>query len=160
MSALPIYLFDSAVVPLGPARLDPIPLPLPMGAARAALGFPSPAEDFQDDSVDLNDLLIRNAPATFLYRADGWSMILVGIQDGDILVVDRSVDVRDGDIVLAVWDGNQPSCKVLKVCADHIELHSRNPRCANIVLPPGTDVELFAVTGVVRHPTRMGALRG
>lgn len=160
MSALPIYLFDSAVVPLGPARLDPIPLPLPMGAARAALGFPSPAEDFQDDSVDLNDLLIRNAPATFLYRAEGWSMILAGIRDGDILVVDRSVDVKDGDIVLAVWDGNQPSCKVLKVCADHIELHCRNPRCANIVLPPETEVELFAVTGVARHPGKTGALRG
>lgn len=160
MSAQPSHLFDPAVVLLGPARLDPLPLPLPMGAARAALGFPSPAEDFQDDTVDLNALLIRNAPATFLYRAEGWSMILVGIRDGDILVVDRSVEVKDGDIVLAVWDGNQPSCKVLCIKPDHIELHSRNPHCPNIVLPPECEVELFAVTGVARYPARSGALRG
>ncbi len=160
MSAIPISLFDAAVLPLGPARLYPVSVPLPMGAARAALGFPSPAEDFQDDSVDLNELLIRNAPATFLYRAEGWSMILVGIRDGDILIVDRSVDVKDGDIVLAVWEGNQPTCKVLCIKPDHIELHSRNPRFQNIVLPPGTEVELYPVTGVARYPARNGALRG
>lgn len=53
-------------------------------------------------------------------------MILVGIRDGDILIVDRSVDVKDGDIVLAVWEGNQPTCKVLCIKPDHIERHSRD----------------------------------
>ncbi|WOO33026.1 S24 family peptidase [Diaphorobacter limosus] len=50
-----------------------------MAAARAALGFPSPAEDFQEDSLDLNELLVRNPAATFLYRAEGSSMIEAGI---------------------------------------------------------------------------------
>jgi len=139
---------------LGPASID-LPLrPLPMASARARAGFPSPAEDFEDDTIDLNQLLVRNAPATFLYRAEGWSMLHAGICDGDILIVDRSVTVQDGDVVIATWDGNQPSCKVLKLAADHVELHSRNPHCPNIVLPPETEAEIFAVVGVVRQMRR------
>ncbi|WP_258077068.1 LexA family protein [Xanthomonas arboricola] len=83
---------------LGPACLDPVPLCLPVSALRIQLGFPSPAEDFQDDELDLNRVLIRNPPATFLYRAEGWSMILAGVCDGDILVVDRSVRPIQGDM--------------------------------------------------------------
>ena len=125
-----------------------------MGAVRASLGFPSPAEDFEDDAVDLNELLIRNPPATFLYRASGHSMLHVGICDGDILVVDRSVTPVDGDIVIAIWEGNQPTCKVLKVCKDHVEFHARNPHHQNIVLAPETEVEVFAVVSVVRQVKR------
>jgi len=139
---------------LGPAAVDPVALLLPMGAVAARAGFPSPAEDFQDDALDLNDLLVKNAPATFLYRAEGWSMLHAGICDGDILVVDRSVTPRDGDLVIATWDGNQPTCKVLKVCADHLELHSRNPHFQPIVLAPGTEAEVFAVVSVARQIQR------
>lgn len=139
---------------VGPARLDARPCALPLGAARASMGFPSPAEDFQDDTIDLNELLVRNPPATFLYRAEGWSMLHAGICDGDILIVDRSVAPKDGDVVIATWEGNQPVCKVLKVAGDHLELHSRNPHCPNVVLPPGTEAEVFAVVGVVRQMQR------
>ncbi|MCW0399279.1 Protein UmuD [Xanthomonas sacchari] len=142
---------------LGPACLDPPPLELPVSALRIQLGFPSPAEDFQDGELDLNQVLIRNPPATFLYRAEGWSMLLAGVCDGDILVVDRSVRPNSGDIVLAIWDGNQPVCKVLQVASDHIELHSRSPHCSPIILAPGTEVEVFAVVGVVRQVTRAHA---
>ncbi|WP_232782212.1 S24 family peptidase [Xanthomonas citri] len=105
-------------------------------------------------------MLIRNPPATFLYRAEGWSMLLAGVCDGDILVVDRSVRPIHGDMVLAIWDGNQPVCKILQVASDHIELHSRRPHCAPIVLAPGTEVEVFAVVGVVRQVTRTHARAG
>ena len=81
-------------------------------------------------------------------------MLLAGICDGDFLAVDRSVTPEDGDVVIACYDGNQPTCKVLKVCSDHIELHSRNPRFPNIVLPPGTEVDVFAVVGVIRSMHR------
>ncbi len=141
-------------IPLGPAAIDPPRVLIPMSGIHARLGFPSPADDFLDDSIDLNEHLIRNPAATFHYRAAGWSMIMAGICDGDILVVDRSVEPIDGDVVVAFWDGQEPSCKVLKVCADHIELHSRNPHCPNIVLAPGTEVEVFAVVGVVRQMRR------
>lgn len=141
-------------VAFGPARIDPARAHLPLATTRAMLGFPSPAEDFLDESIDLNEWLVRNPAATFYYRASGWSMLMDGICDGDLLVVDRSVTPADGDLVLAIWDGNQPTCKRLKIAADHIELHARNPHHPDIVLPPGTDVEMFAVTGVVRQIQR------
>lgn len=139
---------------LGSALVDGPAQSVPMAGARALLGFPSPAEDFVDDNIDLHRLLVRNPAATFLYRADGWSMLGVGICDGDILVVDRSVRPLSGDIVIAVWDGNQPTCKVLKTFEHHIELHSASPDYQPIVLAPGTEVEVFAMVGVARLITR------
>jgi len=139
---------------LGPAAIDaPLRL-LPLAGARAKLGFPSPAEDFLDDTVDLHQLLVRNAPATFLYRAEGWSMVGVGICDGDILVVDRSVRPQEGDLVVASWEGNQPTCKVLKFRGRQVELHSAHPDHPPIVLEEGTEVEVFAVVGVARQIQR------
>lgn len=127
---------------LGLAAGSPPLLQLPVSALRIQLGFPSPAEDFQDDEIDLNRVLIRNPPATYICKAEGESMLHAGICDGDILIVDPSVRPLDGDIVIATWEGNQPTCKVLKIEADHIELHSRNPYVPPIVLAPGTEVEV------------------
>ncbi len=138
----------------GPVASYPRPMVLPLGGARVSLGFPSPAEDFLEDGIDLNEALIRNPAATYLYRAEGWSMIHAGICDGDILIVDRSVSPLDGDVVVATWEGNQPTCKVLKVASNHLELHSRNPHCPNIVLGSDMEVEVFAVVGVVRQMRR------
>ena len=139
---------------LGGVAIDPPVATRPVSGIRARLGFPSPAEDFLDDEIDLNQFLIRNPPATFYYRAEGWSMIMAGICNGDILLVDRSVSPQDGDVVVASWDGSEPTCKVLKLCPDHIELHSRNLHCPNIVLEKDCEPEIFAVVGVVRQITR------
>jgi DNA polymerase V len=139
---------------LGGAPLDPPRSLTPLSGIRTRLGFPSAAEDFLDDEIDLNQFLIRNPPATFFYRAEGWSMLWAGICSGDILCVDRSVTTCDGDIVVASWDGNEPTCKVLKICPDHIELHSRNPHCPNIVLEKDCEPDIFAVVAVVRQITR------
>lgn len=139
---------------LGPAAIDPPRRRRPLAGVHARLGFPSPAEDFLDDTIDLNEWLVRNEAATFYYRADGWSMLMAGICDGDLLVVDRSVTPLSGDLVLAFWDGNQPTCKVLKIMSDHLELHSAHPDHAPIVLDPETQVEVFAVTGVARQIQR------
>lgn len=81
---------------------------LPILAVRAACGFPSPAEDFfrEGDCLDLNARLIANPPATFLVQADcGGSMVDYGIHDGDLLIVDRSINARPGHTVVALWDG-------------------------------------------------------
>lgn len=145
--------------PLGAAAIDPATRRRPFAGVPVRLGFPSPAEDFIEDGIDLNELLVRNAPATYFYRAEGWSMLMAGICDGDILAVDRSVTPQHGDVVIATWDGNQPTCKVLVIADDHIELHSRNPHTPNIVLPPGTEVEVFVVTGVARQMVRGGRVR-
>lgn len=142
---------------LGTAPIDPPRVSVPLSGIRTQLGFPSPAEDFLDDEIDLNEFLVRNPPATFFYRAEGWSMLMAGICSGDILIVDRSVSPKDGDVVVASWDGLEPTCKVLKMCPDHVELHSRNPHCPNIVLENDCEPEIFAVVGVVRQIRRQKA---
>lgn len=136
---------------LGRPAFDAPAHAVPLGGVRTRAGFPSPAEDFMDGELDLHRWLVSNPAATYLYRASGWSMILAGICDGDILVVDRSLTPRHGNIVVASWDGQQPVCKVLHVAGDHAELHSRNPHFTNIVLPPGTDAEIFVVRSVARR---------
>ncbi|HID8535213.1 peptidase S24 [Stenotrophomonas maltophilia] len=142
--------------PIGPAVIDSPAQFVPLASARARLGFPPPADDFMDDAIDLHRLLVRNPAATFLCRADGWSMSGAGVSDGDILVVDRSVAPQGGDLVIAVWDGNQPTCKVLQLFERHLELHSANPDFPPIVLEQPTEVEVFAVVGVVRQVKRRG----
>lgn len=79
---------------------------LPLFACKIAAGFPSPADDWLEQTLDLNDLLIKNPPATFLLRVLGDSMKDAGIADGSILVVDRSITPRFGMIVVASVDND------------------------------------------------------
>ncbi len=82
-----------------------MPLNLPVILSPVPAGFPSPAEDFADGTLDLNDL-IEHPAATFIVRVSGPSMTGAGIYDGDLLVVDRSINPRSGQIVVAVCDGD------------------------------------------------------
>lgn len=68
-------------------------------------GFPSPADDFLEKQLDLNDYLVSNKAATFLVKVEGRSMENAGIFDGDVLVIDRSVEPSDGKVVLGVLNG-------------------------------------------------------
>lgn len=143
--------------------LHPAPLPVsldagtdsvPMAVQHARLGFPSPADDCLAEAVNLHELLVRKPHATVLYRAEGDSMIGAGILDGDILVVDRSVRPRHGDLVLATWEGNQPCCKYLRLFVDHIELHSANPEHAPIILDASVEVQAFVIVSLARQIRR------
>ena len=78
---------------------------LPLFSHKVVAGFPSPADDYIDQHLDLNEKLIRNKEATFLLVVEGDSMQKVGILDGDILIVDRSITPADGKIVIAALDG-------------------------------------------------------
>lgn len=69
-------------------------------------------------------------------------------------MVDRSVTPQAGDLVIAIWDGNQPACKVLQLFENHMELHSANSDFPPIVLEQPTEVEVFAVVGVVHQIKR------
>lgn len=146
---------------LGPAAIDPPRMALPVGLVPTRLGFPSPAEDFHDDDLDLNEYVVRNPLATFFYRARGSSMSGAGICSGDVLAVDRSITPQHGDIVIASWDGNAPVCKVLHLRADGLELRSCPQEAPHILLGPEVEVEVFAVVGVIRQSKRSasGALR-
>ena len=78
---------------------------LPLASEHVAAGFPSPAEDYIEIGIDLNEQLIRHPASTFFLRVSGHSMTGVGIHNGDLLVVDRSLDARPGHIVVAILDG-------------------------------------------------------
>lgn len=78
----------------------------PNVAGTVVAGFPSPAEQYQEQPLDLNDLLVKRPAATFFVRVQGDSMIGAGITDGDLLVVDRSLRPADGDIIIACVDGD------------------------------------------------------
>ena len=76
-------------------------LKLPFYTHKVGAGFPSPATDYIEDDVDLNTHLIKNAPATFIIRVQGKSMTNVGIYDGDLLIVDRSINPKNSSTVIA-----------------------------------------------------------
>lgn len=80
-------------------------LTLPFADQGVRAGFPSPAQDYMTDSIDLNRELIRHPATTFYARASGDSMKDCGIDDGDLLVIDKSLEPQDGDIVVAFIDG-------------------------------------------------------
>ena len=74
---------------------------LPFHLSKVGAGFPSPATDYVEDDIDLNACLIKNAPSTFLIRVQGKSMNSIGIHDGDLLVVDRSLNPKNFSTVIA-----------------------------------------------------------
>jgi DNA polymerase V len=78
---------------------------LPLFPTGISAGFPSPADDYIEDRIDLNIELIRNPSSTFFGRVNGDSMINAGIGDGDLIVIDKSIEPRDGSIVVCVIDG-------------------------------------------------------
>ncbi len=79
--------------------------PMALFSSAVAAGFPSPAESYVEKTLDLNEHLVRHPAATFFVRVAGNSMTDAGIQDGDILVVDRSLEAYDGSVVVAVLAG-------------------------------------------------------
>ena len=78
---------------------------LPLYLSRIAAGFPSPADDYLDDGLDLNEHLIKHPAATYFARAEGDSMIELGIFTGDLLIIDRAIQAEDGDVVVVAVDG-------------------------------------------------------
>ncbi len=77
----------------------------PLAVSRISAGFPSPAEDYMEGKLDLNEYLVKHPAATFFVRVSGESMEGAGIYSGDILVVDRSLSPGDGRVVIAAVDG-------------------------------------------------------
>ena len=115
---------------------------MPVAAVRA--GFPSPAEDFAVNRLDLTQLLITHPQATFLLRVAGASMCEAGIDDGDTLVVDRAIKPRHGHIVVAVVDG-EFTVKQLYQRAGRVRLKAANPTFPDIEPKDGQTVEVWGV---------------
>ncbi len=128
-------------------------LPLPLFGNRVKAGFPSPAEDYIEDRLDLNEHLIQHPGATFFVRVSGESMIEAGIQDGDTLVVDKSLDARDNDIVIAALDG-EFTVKRLVYRDSHPWLIPCNPEYSEIKLTDDIDTVIWGVVTSVVHKFR------
>ncbi|MCJ2035569.1 LexA family protein [Methylobacterium sp. J-068] len=120
------------------------PMPVPLLAKPVRAGFPSPADDFIEEEIDLQRLLIVNRPAAFLVRVAGDSMILARLFDGDLAIVDRSLTPRTGDIVVVDIDGER-SFKVWKRQGPRISLHFANPRFPEFQLSPDAVIEVWGV---------------
>lgn len=113
-------------------------------------GFPSPAEDFIERQLDLNDYLIRNKSATFLVRVNGHSMKNAGIQDGDMVVVDRSVEATDGKVILGVLNGEFTIKKLVKENG-RIFLQPENEKFSAIEITPEMDFKIWGVVTFSLH---------
>ncbi|MBK0123577.1 translesion error-prone DNA polymerase V autoproteolytic subunit [Pantoea sp. S61] len=95
---------NTGLTPLWPPIFAPR-IRVPLYADPCAAGFPSPAQDFVEKELDLNELCIRRRASTFFVRASGNSMQDLGLCDGDVMVVDRAEEASDGDIVIAELNG-------------------------------------------------------
>ena len=139
-------------------RYQPLPLQsrrsrlaLPLAGERVAAGCPSPADDYVEVGIDLNEQLIRHPTSTFFLRVSGESMLGAGIHHGDLLVVDRSLDPRPGRVVVAVLDG-EFTLKRLVQHQGRLRLEAANPAYPPLELHRCGDVQIWGVAIHVIHP--------
>ncbi len=123
------------------------PQAIPFSENGVAAGFPSPAEDFMDLSLDLNKELVKNPAATFYARVRGTSMIDEGINNGDLLIIDKSIEPHDGALAVCFIDGDF-TLKRFKDMGDHGLLVPANKDFKPIVVNKDND---FQIWGVVRY---------
>jgi len=136
---------------VGPAgEFEKTKTPLSLEAVPA--GFPSPAADYTDRALDLNELLIKHPAATYFVRAQGDSMVEAGISPGDILVVDKSLNPTHGDIVIAEFDG-QFTVKMLEL-RPKVRLVPMSDKHAPIEVPETSDLTIFGVVTSCIHSFR------
>ena len=142
-------------------------------------GFPSPAEQYQEPPLDLNELLVKRPAATYFVRVEGDSMIGAGISDGDLLVVDRSLRPADGDVIIASVDGDF-TVKTLRLGngewgtgngkrgngergmgnGGEVRLVAANPKYPDIVLKPGQELDYFGKVTACIHQFKKGKRNG
>lgn len=122
-------------------------LSLPFADGGLKCGFPSPAQDYVRETIDLNHDLVRHPASTFYGRVVGDSMIGEGIEDGDILVIDKSITAENGDLAVCCIDG-EFTVKRVKIMPDRILLVAANPRFKPIEVLPDDN---FTIWGVVTY---------
>lgn len=107
-------------------------------------GFPSPATDYMTQAIDLNKELVKHPAATFYGRVVGDSMIDAGVDEGDILVIDKSLEARDGDMAVCFVDG-EFTLKYIHIQEDGIVLKPANPKYPEIEISEGVDFKMWGV---------------
>lgn len=146
------FQFQSAI-PMTSATLQPVvltpqiglqPIRLPLFSHKVAAGFPSPADDYIEGRLSLDEHLVHHKEATFFVRAKGNSMVGAGIFDGNLLVVDKSLAPSSGDIVIAVIDGELTVKRLIQLNGKTV-LKPENPRFKEIELKEGQELEVWGV---------------
>ena len=122
----------------------------PLFMVSVSAGFPSPAEDYIEGRLDLNRHLIKHPGATFFVRVAGDSMIDAGIHPGDILVVDRALEPTDGNVVIAVLDG-ELTVKRIAHRGGHLHLVPDNPAYPALPIHEDMEFEIWGVVTCVLH---------
>jgi len=130
--------------------IAPRTVALPLFNGKVAAGFPSPADDYVEKNLDLNELLVQKPAATFFVRAQGESMLGAGIHPNDILVVDRSIEPVPGKIVICALDG-ELTVKRLERDNGHWQLKAENPEYADIVIHEELGMVIWGVVTNVIH---------
>jgi DNA polymerase V len=132
-----------------PASVDSR-LRLQLFLTKISAGFPSPAEDYVDRKLDLNEYLIKHPAATFFVRVEGNSMINAGIHDGDLLIIDRAIEPNDKKIVIAVINGEMTVKRIRKI-KDKVYLMSENDDFEPMEVSEESDLSIWGVVSHVIH---------
>jgi len=120
---------------------------LPFISSGIKAGFPSPAADFDESKISLDNVLVKNREATFYAKASGTSMIGAGIDDGDILVIDRSIEPQNNKIAICLIDG-EFTVKRIKIEKDAVYLMPENTNYQPIKV---TDENELVIWGIVTY---------
>ena len=143
---------DLTISSIHPSKQDSH-LNIPLFTSTVPAGFPSPADDFIDSTLDLNEMIIQHPSATFFVKARGESMINSGINSGDILVVDRSIEPQNNTIIIAILDG-ELTVKQMKKKGEKLFLMPSNPHYQPIQITSEVDFEVWGTVTHVIHKTK------
>jgi len=117
---------------------------IPLLNDSVSAGFPSPADDYTEENIDLNEHLISNPFSTFFLRVKGESMINAGIKDKDLIIVDKSLIAKPGDIVIAMIDG-EFTIKRLSIKNDELYLKAENHNYPDFSFKNHIDIQIWGV---------------
>ncbi len=140
---------SKSVLELHPVEIT-TEMQLPYAVEGIKAGFPSPAQDYSDMAIDLNKELIRNPSGTFFARVSGNSMREEGLEDGDILVIDKSLEPQDGDTAVCFIDG-EFTLKYIRMEKGQVSLVPANPEYPEIRI---TEENHFMIWGIVTYSIR------
>ena len=119
-------------------------LKIPLLSDSISAGFPSPADDYTEENIDLNEHLISNPFSTFFLRVKGDSMINAGIQDKDLIIVDKSLTAKPGNIIIAIIDG-EFTVKRLSIKNNELYLKAENSNYPEFRFKNHIDVQIWGV---------------
>jgi DNA polymerase V len=125
-------------------------LAIPLFSGKVSAGFPSPADDYVEKNLDLNELLVQKPAATFFVRAQGDSMLGAGIHPNDILVVDRSIEAVTGKVVICALNGELTVKRLVRV-NEQWQLKAENSDYPDLVIYEELDMVIWGVVTNVIH---------